>query len=385
MVTINKHPIPKIQNQFKSVALLLQGGGALGAYQAGAYEALSDTGVLPDWVSGISIGAINAAIIAGNKPEDRLSKLLGFWEQITSIPWWSQFESFNSMIERGGNIAKTFMKQINSDVTMSLGSPGFFKPRPVPPYMAPEGTIEATSFYSIDGLKSTLQSFIDFDILNSGAVRFTTCAVNVCSGNYAVFDSKKMTIIPEHIMASGALPPGLPAVEIEGEFFWDGGLIYNTPLHWVLDDPCSDTLIFQVDLWSARDNFPRNLAEVGTRQKEIQYSSRTRAITNRFKSIQQLRHDFSSLYNKLPAELRNTPEAQRLCQYVQASQYNIVHLIYRIRDYEGYCKDFEFSRASMEEHWKAGFNDTMRSLRHPEIFRLSDDCIGLNIFDFNRE
>ncbi|MBI1214876.1 MAG: patatin-like phospholipase family protein [Alphaproteobacteria bacterium] len=374
---------PDADDVFETKALLLQGGGALGAYQAGVYAAMAEADVLPNWVAGISIGAVNGAIIAGNKPEDRVEKLRGFWEQITTLPPWSAFGPFNGLVDKGGIDGRKFWNQMSASVAMTVGAPGFFAPRPVPPFLSPEGTPESTSYYDTTALRDTLEKFINFGILNSGDVRYTTSAVNVHTGNFVIFDSREEFIKPEHIMASGALPPALPAVEVEGQYYWDGGLISNTPLQWVMDDPACDALVFQVDLWPATGAYPRNMMEVATRQKEIQYSSRTRFVTNRFKHAQKMRHAFAELYAQLPEKLRQSPEAKLLQRYADFNQYNIVHLIYHAKSYEGYSKDFEFSRATMEEHWKAGENDTRRTLRHKEIFTKPTNAVGVETFDFS--
>ena len=184
-------------------------------------------------------------------------------------------------------------------------------------------------------------------------------------------------------MASGALPPGFPAVEIDGEQYWDGGLVSNTPLQWVIEnDPRrKDTLAFQVDLWSAIGEFPRNLAEVSTRQKEIQYSSRTRANSDRFKRTQVLRNAVASLIEKLPAELKSSPEVAMLKPAAEHKVYSLIELTYRAQDYEGGSKDYEFSRLSMEDHWRAGYHDTVRALRHPEALERPHNVEGVLIFD----
>jgi NTE family protein len=209
-------------------------------------------------------------------------------------------------------------------------------------------------------------------------------AVNVRTGNFLSFDSTTHTIGPEHVMASGALPPGFPAVEIEGEHYWDGGLVSNTPLQWVVDaEPRRDTLAFQVDLWNARGEFPRNMFEVITREKEIRYSSRTRAGTDQFKHIQKMRYALAGLLEKLPEDLKRGPEAQLLGSAADRTVYNIVHLIYRAKTYEGHSKDYEFSRLSMEEHWKAGYRDARRTLRHPEILERPTNHEGVFTFDLH--
>jgi NTE family protein len=266
-----KARVRKTPSEFGTTALLLQGGGALGAYQAGVYEALAEAEILPEWVAGISIGAINGAIIAGNQPAERVAKLRGFWEQLTSWPALGQCEVFNGLVEQGGNPARNLWNQVSTGVSVAAGTPGFFKPRMIPPWASPEGTLAATSYYDTGEFKSTLEQFIDFDFLNSGAARYTVSAVNVRSGNYELFDSAEREIGPEHVMASGALPPEFPAVEIEGEKYWDGGIVSNTPLEWLAAASDRDMLVFQVDLWSARGHFPRNMMEASTRLKEIQY------------------------------------------------------------------------------------------------------------------
>jgi len=376
-----KHPHAN-GSQFESVALLLQGGGALGAYQAGVYEALDKEGIMPDWVGGISMGAINGAIIVGNKASERVAKLRDFWERITTDSSMAgQPSTFAPLIRQGGESLRVFLNQISAGVSTVKGVAGFFVPRVPPPWCFPQGSPSALSFYTTDNFGRTLEEFIDFDILNSCQYRYTTSAVNIRSGNYTTFDSQSQKIGVEHIMASAALPPALPAIEIEGENYWDAGLISNTPLQWVMDKATKDTLVFQVDLWSARGEFPKDLIEVVTRGKEIQYSSRTRAVTDRFRHVQQLRHAFAELYEQLPEKLKQTKEAQLLHAASNEHFYNVVHLIYRARDYEGYSKDYEFSRLSMEEHWKAGFNDTIRSLRHRKILELPTNSEGIMTYD----
>src|SRR5712664_1103552 len=250
------------------------------------------------------------------------------------------------------------------------------------PWLYPSGTANATSFYDTCQLRDTLERFVDFDRLNAGAIRLSIGAVNVRSGNFVYFDTQTHTIGPEHIMASGALPPGFPPIEIEGEHYWDGGLVSNTPLQWIVESrPRLDTLAFQVDLWGARGELPRNLAEVSTRQKDIQYSSRTRAGTDSFKRIQRVRRAAADLLDKLPRDLRRSPEAAVLRNVGDRKVYNIVHLIYRAKNYEGPAKDYEFSRGSMEDHLRAGYYDVVRTLRHPGVVERPTNHEGVLTFD----
>jgi NTE family protein len=372
---------------FDRVALLLQGGGALGAYQAGVYEALAETGLHPDWVVGISIGAINAAIIAGNAPERRVEKLRGFWEEITAPAL--GFDAGVVGLFGRGEAARALANQVSAAMVASAGTPGFFKPRIPNPWLYAPGTMEATSYYDTQPLRATLERFVDFDRVNSDKdTRLSLGAVNVRSGNLVYFDSGTQAIGPEHVMASGALPPGFPAIEIEGERYWDGGLVSNTPLQWLVTNTrvtgqrLPDALVFQVDLWSARGEFPRNLAEVATRQKEIQYSSRTRAFTDFMKRLHKVEYSVATLLDQLPDEFKQSEEARYLASIGQRHAYNLVHLIYRPRGYEGDSKDYEFSRLSMAEHWRLGYYDTMRTLRHPEVLERAGNGEEVTIFDF---
>ncbi len=366
---------------FESVALLLQGGGALGAYQGGVYQALVEADLQPNWVAGVSIGAINAAIIAGNAPEARVDRLRQFWSGVTANAFagWGTDLAF---LAAQGDAARGYLNQLNAGATMLHGVKGFFTPRMPPPALQPPGSPGATSYYDTGELRITLERLIDFDRLNNDGMRLSIGAVNVRSGNFVYFDTETHTIRPEHIMASGALPPGFPAVEIEGEHYWDGGLVSNTPLQWLVENtPCRDTLAFQVDLWSARGDMPSDIAGVMTREKEIQFSSRTRAGTNSFKHEQKMCCAVARLLEKLPPALRQTPEARWLAEQTDRRVFNIVHLIYRARNYEGHSKDYEFSRRSMDEHWQAGYFDAVRTLRHPEVFERPTDEDGVFTFD----
>ncbi|KTC93140.1 MULTISPECIES: DUF3734 domain-containing protein [Legionella] len=370
---------------FECIALVLQGGGALGSYQGGVYEALAEAELHPDWVAGISIGAINAAIIAGNPPKERADKLKGFWESITANPL-LDWTTLSSQLTPRGDLARGFFNNMSAIYTLMNGTTDFFAPRVPTPFFQPDGTIEATSFYDTKALKTTLERFIDFDRINQEGTRFSVGAVNICSGNFVYFDNYKDIIRPEHVMASGSLPPGFAATEIDGEFYWDGGLISNTPLQWIVDgDTRQDTLVFQVDLWSARGTIPRNLRGAMTRQKEIQYSSRTRAATTQFKRLQQARYILSKLLKKLPREFQEIEEAKILRQIADHKVYNIVQLVYRSQQYESYSKDYEFSRLTMNEHWKAGYYDVLHTLKHPQIFQRPSDKDGVFTFDYTSQ
>jgi len=370
---------------FDCIALLLQGGGALGAYQGGVYEALAEANIHPDWIAGISIGAINAAIIAGNPPNSRVDRLREFWTQVTlDSPWQLSGTPFTDLMNT--DHTRNFLNQVNASFAAVFGTNGFFSARPLAPWLQAGGTLAATSIYDTSALKTTLERLVDFDRINAGMTRFSAGAVNVRTGNLVYFDTATHTIRPEHVLASGALPPGFPAVEIDGEHYWDGGLVSNTPLQWVIECGArQDTLVFQVDLWSARGQIPRNLADVITRQKEIQYSSRTRASTDQFKSLHRLQRELAALLSRLPEDLREHEDVRPLRTAASHNVHNLVHLIYRTRDYEGHSKDYEFSRASMQDHWRAGYHDALRTLRHPEVLARPTSADGVSTFDLEQD
>ena len=343
---------------FKTIALLLQGGGALGAYQGGVYEALARANVLPNWIAGISIGAVNSALIAGNPPEKRVERLREFWEAVSTSPLGVFGIPYARSLDLKDQATHSFVNQVHALGIAMLGAPSFFAPRFPPLHLWPPQKPNTLSFYDVAPLRATLERLVDFDRINAAQIRFSVGAVNVRTGNFAYFDNAKDKIRPAHVMASGALPPAFPAVEIDGEFYWDGGMVSNTPLDWVLSSRSDlDTLVLQIDLWSARGALPRDLTEVAVRMKEIQYSSRTRAATDDFRRAQKLREAINDLLGQLPPELAVTPLAKRLAKESDPAVYNIVQLIYRSPTYEGQSKDFEFSRQTMEEHWRAGYRD----------------------------
>jgi len=371
---------------FECVTLLLQGGGALGAYQGGVYEALAEANIHPDWIAGISIGAINAAIIAGNPPNSRVDRLREFWTHVTSsAPWDWSGNPFGDLAR--SDDTRNLLSQMSANLAVACGATGFFSARAVMPWLQPGGALGATSFYDTSDLKRTLERLVDFDRLNAGMTRFSAGAVNVRTGNFVYFDTSTHKITPEHVMASGALPPGFPAIEIDGEHYWDGGLVSNTPLQWVIEsDPRrQDTLAFQVDLWSSQGALPRNLAEVATRHKEIQFSSRTRASTGQFKNVHRVQRALDTLLRRLPADIEENDDLKILKSVASDKVYNIIHLIYRAQNYDGHSKDYEFSRLSMQDHWRAGYHDAVRTLRHPEVLARPTSLDGVFTFDLERD
>jgi NTE family protein len=351
------------------VALVLQGGGALGAYQAGVYEGLHEAGIRPNWLAGISIGALNAAVIAGSPEAERVERLRAFWETICTLH--VDWPANDDLMGPWGNLpfAVAFRPVQNAAAAMRalmMGQNGFFKPRFPPPFLSPFSGDAATSFYDTTPLKATLERFIDFDRLNSGEVRVSVAAVNIRNANLVYFDTAERQLRPEHFMASGALPPGFPAVEIDGEYYWDGGMVSNTPLTRVLSsEPRRDTLTFQVDLWSAKGRLPYDLRDVWSRQKDIQYSSRTRAITSHMMQMQTMRQALQQVIDKLPEAAKRDPEVMKIAELASHRATNIIHLIYQSKSFEGHSKDYEFGPDAMREHWQSGLDDIRRTLADP--------------------
>ncbi len=340
-------------------ALVLQGGGALGAYQAGVYEALDDWQVPINWVAGISIGAVNAALIAGNPPERRVERLHEFWNVATSaLPDFPLFPAEQ---------AREFINEASAAWVAMAGVPGFFRPRMFPPLLASPGTSAALSLYDTEPLRQTLLRLVDFDLLNDGPVRFSIGAVNIRTGNFVYFDSRERRITPEHVMASGALPPGFPPIEIDGELYWDGGIVSNTPLQHVLDHQYAPTLIFQVDLFPAEGQVPATLFEAAEREKDIRFSSRTRLSTDMLLKQRKLKAALRTLLDRLPPDLRNGDDFETLCEAAQELPVAVVHLIHRARRWENHSKDYEFSRRSMLEHWAAGNADVRKTMHKSGI------------------
>ena len=364
--------------QYQRVALVFQGGGALGAYQAGVYHALSEAGCEPNWVSGVSIGAVNAAIIGGNQPEDRLPRLREFWDLVSGRNIWAYTPD--------GDFFRTLRNYTSAWTTIMMGQPGFFEPRYPGPWLEPAGSPGATSYYDSRELARTLEKVVDFELLNSRRVRVTVGAVNVRSGNFIYFDNAKERIGTSHILASGALPPALPAVKIEGEHYWDGGIVSNTPLQYLLEQEDNlSTPVFQVDLFSARGSLPRDMRDVLGRHKDIMYSSRTRQNTDQFRRIHSLHHRLAQALGKVPPEKRSAEEDALLQELSAMAMVNIVHLIYQQKSYEGHAKDYEFSGTSVREHWEAGYNDTRRTLRHHDWLAPPTASDGVVVHDLHRD
>ena len=366
-------PTPVVSaSRYETVALVLQGGGALGAYQCGVYEALHDSGLRPNWFAGTSIGAINAAILAGNAPENRLARLRDFWDTVcepAGALWpTSATAAMLEWLPGSASFASGF-DALSAIGAIVQGQRGFYGVRSLPPFALADGSAAATSFYDTSPLKTTLERLVDFDRIHDSGVRLSVGAANVRTGNVRYFDSARERIRPEHIMASGALPPAFPAIMIEGEPYWDGGIVSNTPLDYVLEaEPRSDSLVLQVDLWSARGKAPRTMMEVFERQKDIQYSSRTRFGTDTVARLQKLRNALSHLIEKVPRAKLEPALLADLEPWLCDRVFNIVHLIYQAKQTEEQYKDYAFSPSTMRAHWASGQDDMHRSLTHAEFF-----------------
>jgi NTE family protein len=357
---------------------VLQGGGALGAYQGGVFEVLSREHREPTWVAGISIGAINAALIAGNPPHRRVARLREFWERVSSA-------SALGRLPVTGSTRET-LNEASATQVMWFGVPGFFAPRFPPPAFQPRATPGAVSFYDTAPLRETLEELVDFERIRTGPVRVSVGAVNVRTGNFEYFDSAQHPLDARHIMASGALPPGFAPVEIDGEHYWDGGLVSNTPLQYVLDQPATrHRVVFQVDLFAAQGALPTTIAEGVEREKDIRFSSRTRLNTTNGIDRQVLAQAAQRLMAKLPPPWRDDPDLQTLAALRCERGVDVVHLIYRSKHYETHAKDYEFSRLSMEEHWASGRADMAHTLHDPRWTGRGTPGTGVRVFDLTAD
>jgi NTE family protein len=369
---VDSNPPPRPPSYDKKIGLVLQGGGALGSYQAGVYEAMASSEYLPDWVAGISIGAINAAIIAGNAPENRLKRLRGFWNGITThTSLWPSALLGSPVL---------WQQKVSALTAVMFGQPGFFTPRILQYWFSPEKFV---SYYDTSALMVTLERLVDFDRINNAKdVRLSVGAVNVRTGQFAYFDSANITIRPEHIMASCALPPGFPPVEIDGEHYWDGGLFSNTPLGYVLDySPRRSRLTFQVDVFQSHGRLPTNLDEVAERDKDIRYSSRTQICSDAFRDRHDVRHAINELHKLLPPDLLVTEQAKRIYELGCVTEMDIVQLVYRPTEPQGASKDYEFSRASMVKRWQQGISDARTVLHASPWLAPMPKELGVRVFD----
>lgn len=365
-------------DRYKTVALVLQGGGALGAYQLGAFEALTVKGYQPDWLAGISIGSINAAIICGNPPQCRLEQLRKFWRKASVLLPPADFEE------------KAFNKGIKLFQAMAcsmLGIPGLVRPRLPIEHFFTMFSGEIPSLYDNEPLRQTLIELVDFDYINHSDVRLSLGAVNVTSGKQVFFDNTQVIITPEHVLASAALPPYFPPVAIDGHYYWDGGIISNTPLHWVLHEesgPKKDMLVFQIDLWNKKGQLPVDLLDAEERRKDIVYSSRCHINIDCFRREQQLRNDILTLSEKLPESEREKPEIKKILLAAQEpATVRIVLLTYSHQNYNTMFKDYAFSQSSLHKHKENGLNDMKKILNQRDWLQMPENIndISIDIID----
>jgi NTE family protein len=350
------------------VILVLQGGGALGAYQVGVYQALHEAGVEPDWIIGTSIGAINASIIAGNAPQHRLERLKEFWSRMEQRHPWTSWPAWTGMPDQMSYLA-----------AIAGGIPGFFRPN-LPAFFGaqvPLG-IKRAGFYSTAPLRETLSELVDFKRVNEGGMRLTMGAANVQTSMMRYFDNRGMPLTAEHIMASGALPPAFPAVEIDGEHYWDGGILSNTPTEVVFDDnPRRSSLIFAVHMWNPIGPVPTNIWEVLNRQKDVQYSSRISSHISRQQQAHRLRHVINQLVKHLPDDQRKSDVVKELASYGCPTQMHVMRLLAPQLDAESHTKDMDFSPSGIRMRWDAGYEATMRALKQAPWQREFDPLDGV--------
>jgi len=358
------------------VALVLQGGGALGAYQAGVYQALHEHDLTPDWVVGTSIGAINAALIAGNPRETRIARLREFWETVAHPDLFD--------LRQVPDALRPWATRVTTLDTFLRGAPGFFRPRPLNAFsLGLPVSPEEASFYSTTELGETLSRLVDFDYLNSqSGIRMTVAAVKVTCGTLVNFDSREQPLGPDHVMASGALPPGFAPVRVDGELYWDGGLYSNTPLEAVLnDEPRTNLLCMMVDLWHADGPEPRTLEEVQTREKDVTFASRSQRHIDAYLQQYHLRRAAHALYKRLPRELLTQEDKQMMAELGADSTIHIVRLAYAGRDWNMASKDVNFARGSVLWRWEQGYQDGLRAIALGKGCAFSETDAGIVVHD----
>ncbi|EEF61419.1 patatin-like phospholipase family protein [Pedosphaera parvula] len=362
------------RSHFDHEILLLQGGGALGSYHAGVYEALAEAGMLPTWVVGISIGAINAAIIAGNPPERRVERLREFWYRVSAYAPLTPPPVLDPI--------RPFLDRLSVLSGATCGIPGFYVPRHPSPLLMPSASPNELSFYDTSPLEPTLEELVDFDLLNSGKMRLSLGATNVRTGESKYFDTRDIRITSRHVMASGALPPAFPGVEIDGEEYWDGGLVSNTPITYVWDQkPLTTALIVQVNLFPNKGEKPHDMVQVLERIKDIQYSSKQRFSTDRLREIGELRASIGRLLAKMPAHLKDNPDVMRIATQYDDRKWTVAFLTDTHRSTSGQWKDAEFSRATVNERWAGGVEAIRLSLANREWTFPAAEIPGVRVFD----
>lgn len=377
MGLINKPGNAASQKQnYKRIACVFQGGGALGAYQVGAYRAIHEHGYRPNFLAGVSIGAINSAIIAGNSHKKQIEKLMEFWHTLVPDLWSDSLSVFN-----GFDHFRHFHNQVGALHSVFCGLKGFFSPRLIPPSEWVRDTPDKLSYYDTAELKHTLEKVIDFDRINSKEVTLSLGAVNIANGEMIFFNNQLTEITPEHIMASCSLPPGFPAVKIGDDYYWDGGIYANTPLVTVLDAlPEEDTLCFVVDCFSLKGKLPETMDQVEERQKDIRYASHSRRLTNVYSSRQNLQGAISLLGQHLTPEAQNDPEIQKILELGNQKRFSVVHIIYRGTAFAHSFKDYNFGRSAVTLRLNTGYKDAISVLDKPEWQTESTNPLACSIY-----
>ncbi|MBN9412690.1 MAG: patatin-like phospholipase family protein [Candidatus Paracaedimonas acanthamoebae] len=369
MVSTNK-------GSYSRVAMACQGGGSLGAYHIGALRAMQEAGYSPDTIAGISIGAFTAALIAGNTPQTRIAKLEKFWDTIS----WPDIPPMSNLTDE----IKKFHNTLTSLQGFLFGQPNFFSPRFPIPQMQPKGTAASTSYYDTSKLKETLLQFVDFDGINSGKLgRLILGATRVKDGQLIFFDSAKMKIGPEHVMASGSMPPGFPGMVIDGDLYWDGGCASNTPLEGIFDaDPKVDTLCFMVDLFAANGKEPQDMDEVTIKLKELQFASRTAHHIEHLSKRHNLSRYLQHLMDALPADLQKDPIMKEIQDFSNDTKFDIVHIAYDKPKYEVSSSDCEFSKMSIKDRATYGYQHMKAAIEHSPWLKEREAHIGSTIHKF---
>lgn len=370
------------KQKYDRIACVFQGGGALGAYQVGAFRALHEYGYAPDFLAGVSIGAINCAIIAGNPREKQLEKLHEFWDQISP----RYFSNAMSDDINKLDFYHHLHNQMGAMQAIAQGLDGFFRPRILPYNLLSTGTPDTLSYYDTSDLEATLEKLIDFDLINEKRVTLSLGAVNVVSGEMVFFNNQEMEITPKHIMASGALPPGFPAVKIGEDYYWDGGLFANTPLISVMTaEPELDTLCFVVDCFNLQGEVPTNMDQLEERQKDIRYASRSRRMTHMYSIVKNLQLAIRYLGDKLPAEALDDPDVQNILDLANTKRFSVVHIIHKSTRFAHFFKDFNFVRSAVNYRLEAGYRDTQNMLVDPQWEKQSSNKLSCSIYGVPRD
>ncbi|MDI9819081.1 MULTISPECIES: patatin-like phospholipase family protein [unclassified Legionella] len=374
---INKPEQPTGARQtYERIACVFQGGGALGAYQVGAYRAIHQQGYDPNYLAGVSIGAINSAIIAGNPRETQIEKLLEFWDTIAPKLWIDLFTHYDAF-----DFTHHWHNRIGALHSLFFGLDGFFKPRPLPPTALNQDTPDKLSYYDTSELRSTLERLIDFDRINEKKITLCLGSVNITTGEMVFFNNQMMTITADHVMASGALPPGFPAIKIGDDYYWDGGIYANTPLVTVLDAlPEQDTLCFVVDCFSLKGPLPNTMDQLEERQKDIRYASHSRRLTNVYTSRQNLQAAINYLGQKLTPEAKNDPEVKKILELGHEKRFSVVHIIYNGTPFSHSFKDYNFIRSAINFRMETGYKNAMAVLNNPEWEKKSDKKLSCSIY-----